>query len=379
MAIGAAFVYPPPVMSQAVLFYISGHGYGHARRSAQVIKALRQLDPSIAVYVRTTASPTLFTDVLPAERVTRSEVDAGAAEHSPLEIDAAGTLDLIEAALARQPRVVAEELAYIERVRPRLIVSDIPFLAGAIAEAAQIPCVGMSNFTWDWIVEPFVQRLQRSKSAAEAIHHQYSKMTAILRLPLGGISGAFPQVIDVPLVANLSRRDSADVLRRLGIDPHDDRRRVLFGMRGAVPTATLAAVAASASDLMLICPADKPGDVPPGVVPAPIGAGLDFSDVLQACDVVVGKMGYGLNAECIVSGVALLWTRRTGFREDEVMERDGPQVMRMRELPLVDFHAGRWAEHIRAAANLSKPPVVMRADGAEVCAKWIARVLSEKC
>ncbi|HEX8913894.1 MAG TPA: hypothetical protein VF796_16210, partial [Humisphaera sp.] len=139
---------------------------------------------------------------------------------------------------------------------------------------------------------------------------------------------------------------------------------------------TLAAAAAAAPDLLYVCPTNEPGDVPPGVLPAVVGGAgpdaLDFSDMLRACDVVVGKMGYGLVAECIASGVALLWPRRTGFREDEVVERDGPAVMRMRELPLADFHAGRWAEHARAAAALPQPPMVMRADGAEVCADWIA-------
>ena len=73
---------------------------------------------------------------------------------------------------------------------------------------------------------------------------------------------------------------------------------------------------AAAPDLLYLCPTNEPGDVPLGVLPAPIGGdgpdALDFSDVLQVCDVVVGKMGYGLVAECIASGVALLWRAPVG-------------------------------------------------------------------
>jgi len=336
------------------------------------MQALRELDPGIEIHVRTTAPARLFAGVVPAGRVNRSQIDAGAAEHSPLQIDAGGTLDRIEAALARQSRVLDEEMQALRTLRPQVIVSDIPFLAGMVGQAADIPCLGMSNFTWDWIVEPFVERLQRSRPAAEAIRKQYALMTAILRMPLGGISDVFRNVIDVPLVANRSRRDPAEIARQLGIDARDDRRKVLFGIRGAIPTATLAAAARAAPDLLLLCPSNEPGDVPPGLLPVSINESLDFSDVLRICDVVVGKMGYGLIAECIVSGVALLWPRRTGFREDEIVERQGPSVMRMAELPLDDFEAGRWADHIRAAAALPSPSQVMPANGAAVCARHIA-------
>jgi hypothetical protein len=121
-----------------------------------VIAALGDLDPGVEVHVRTTAKPWLFDGVVPAERVRPCDVDAGAAERSPMEIDPDGTLDRIAATLARRDATIAAELAVLRGLKPRLIVADVPFLAGDVAAAAGVPCVGMSNFTWDWIVEPFV-------------------------------------------------------------------------------------------------------------------------------------------------------------------------------------------------------------------------------
>lgn len=363
-----------PMPHRRVLFYVSGHGFGHARRAARVIAALRAVAPDIDVRVRTAAPARLFDGAVPPGDVAPCDVDAGAAERSPLAVDADGTLDRIATVLGLRDQIVTAELAAMRDWRPGMIVADIPFLAGDVAAAAGVPCVGMSNFTWDWIAEPFVAARPDRRPLLDAVRRSYATMTAILRLPLGGVSDAFRQVVEVPLVANRATRDPADVLRALGIDAKDDRPRALFGVRGAVPTATLAAAARAADDILLLCPAAAPGDVPPGVVPVALGTatGLDFSDVLAACDVVVGKMGYGLVAECIASGTALLWPRRTGFREDDVVERDGPRVMRMRELPLPDFQAGRWAEDIKAAAALPAPPDTMRTDGAETCARWIA-------
>lgn len=359
-------------MPRGIVFYVTGHGYGHARRCGQVIKALHDLDPLVDVHVRTAAPPWLFDGVVPPSHVRPSDVDAGAAERSPTDVDPDGTLAKMAATVARRRQIMGAELPVIAALKPRLIVADVPFLAGDVAEAAGIPCVAMSNFTWDWIAEPFVNDRPQHRPLLDEIRGGYAMMAGILRLPMGGISTAFREVVDVPLVASRPTLDRADVLRRLNVDPRDGRTRVLFGVRGAIPAETLAAAAAAAPDLLFVCPTNAAADVPPGVVAARVGPGLDFADVLRACDVVVGKMGYGLVAECIASGTALLWPRRTGFREDQVTERDGPAVMRMRELPTADFRAGRWAEHVRAAALLPKPPKSMRTDGAEACAAWIA-------
>jgi predicted glycosyltransferase len=42
-------------MPASLLYYVSGHGYGHARRSAEVVRALRSIAPDVNVYVRTSA------------------------------------------------------------------------------------------------------------------------------------------------------------------------------------------------------------------------------------------------------------------------------------------------------------------------------------
>ena len=43
-----------------ILFYVSGHGFGHATRSAEVIRAFGNDHPEIAVRVVTTAPQRIF-------------------------------------------------------------------------------------------------------------------------------------------------------------------------------------------------------------------------------------------------------------------------------------------------------------------------------
>ena len=45
---------------RSILYYVTGHGYGHAVRSNQVIRALQEAAPGLLVHVRSTAPEWLF-------------------------------------------------------------------------------------------------------------------------------------------------------------------------------------------------------------------------------------------------------------------------------------------------------------------------------
>ena len=72
----------------AIAYYITGHGFGHARRSVEVVKELLRLRPDLQVYFRSTANPAIFAE-LPAARIKleRVEFDPGAIEKDLFTID----------------------------------------------------------------------------------------------------------------------------------------------------------------------------------------------------------------------------------------------------------------------------------------------------
>src|SRR5438874_914229 len=137
-------------MPPRILFYVSGHGFGHARRVAQVIRALAERAPDVEAHVRTAAPRHIFEPAVLAG-FAPSDLDAGMVEDGPLRIDAQGTLRRLEDLLGRREHILADELAAVRAIGPRLIVADVPFLAGDVAAAAGVPCLAVSNFTWDWI------------------------------------------------------------------------------------------------------------------------------------------------------------------------------------------------------------------------------------
>lgn len=61
-------------MAQAIVFYISGHGFGHASRSIEVINAILALRPETRIGVRTAAPRWLF-DLTVKGKVTFSTLE----------------------------------------------------------------------------------------------------------------------------------------------------------------------------------------------------------------------------------------------------------------------------------------------------------------
>src|SRR6266571_3326504 len=164
----------------AIAYYITGHGFGHARRSVEVIRQLRTLRPDVSVFFRTTANPAIFEELGANDiHLEPVELDPGAIEKDLFNIDHPATAKAVGAAIARRDQVVARELPFLKQQKIQLILADIPFLAGDIAAAAGIPIIAITNFTWDWIYEPYFNDQQ---DLLREIETSYSKIPTLLKI-----------------------------------------------------------------------------------------------------------------------------------------------------------------------------------------------------
>ena len=71
-----------------IVFYISGHGFGHAVRSVELIKALVAARPDARIVVKTSAPAWLF-ETIPGTSVTvvPFEADTGITQHDSVTLD----------------------------------------------------------------------------------------------------------------------------------------------------------------------------------------------------------------------------------------------------------------------------------------------------
>lgn len=355
-----------------LLFYVSGHGYGHARRMTQVIGEILSRRPELNVVVRTAAPPAVF-QPLPASLIQSSVIDCGMIEADPLTIDGERTLAKLLNFMRQREAIVSAEVDFIRNTRPQMIVSDIPFLAGDVAERTGIPCIGISNFSWDWIYDELFAGNSIYEPIGEQIRDSYLKFEQLLELPFGRIGPKLP-IKAVPLIAPQRRRELDEILSRLGILHDDIRPRVIFGTRGGVSPQVLRTAAEELPDMRLIFPHALPSGMPENTISAELSPSLDFSDLLAVSDVVVSKLGYGIVSECVASRVRLVYPRRTSFAEDRITELEMPAYVPIQEISRDDYREGRWARSIREVLKKPMPTTIIDVSGAQVCARHIIQL-----
>ncbi len=341
-----------------IVFYISGHGLGHATREVAVINALAARRRDLRFLLRTMAPRWLI------EGSASAPVEVQAVETDPgvVQID---SLRLDEEETARRAAVfyrdfedrVADEAAVLRAAEARLVVGDIPPLAFAAATHAGVRSVAIGNFTWDWIYSFYPAFERVAAGVIDTIREGYAHARDALRLPLHGGFGSIATIIeDIPFIVRRSARGRARARRVLGLG--EGRPVVLpsFGGYGVdLPYDEIS----------------KPGRFELLTGEAPHG--LRYEDLVAAADVVVSKPGYGIVSDCLANQTALLYTSRGRFAEYEVFVDQMPRILRCRYISQEDLLAGRWADAVDALVAQPPPPERPGTDGAEVAA---ARILN---
>lgn len=358
-------------------FYISGHGFGHASRTTQVVNELTKREPRCTIVIRTMA-PRWFLEagLLATPEVVPVETDVGVAQADSLSVDPAET--------ARQARLfystfeerVARESATLRSLGVRLVVGDVPPLAFAAAAEAGIPSIAIANFTWDWIYAAYPEFETDAREVVSRIGEAYRRATLALRLPFAGGFDTFRRVEDIPLIARAAPLGRSEARRRLEIGA--GAPPVVLGSFGGHGV-TLPVNVALRDGTFTLMLTTRESDAAQGAVEglriltaAELSArGLTYPDLVAAADVVLSKSGYGIVSECIANHTPLLYASRGHFVEHRLFVRDLPRVLRCREIGRDALLEGDWSDAVAALLAQPAPPETMRIDGARVAAESV--------
>ena len=378
--------------SYRIIFYVSGHGFGHTSRSIEVIHALLRAQPDAQIVVKTSAPQRLFSRTLQGRcEVVELQCDAGMVQIDSLNMDADASVRQAVEFQKRLPALVESEAAYLRDMRADVAVGDIPPLAVAAAHAARIPSVAIGNFTWDWIYEAYGGR--GAADLSRDIRRLYQDATVVLRLPMaGGFEGLSPRIRDIPFIARRSTRTRDDVRRAIGLAPRARSNPLVLISFGGYGVAGLQTDGLAALRHYTIATTDTPSDsAKPGTLNAIAAApgllaisekqiydsGLRYEDLVRAADVVVTKPGYGIISEAIANDAALLYTSRGDFVEYDVLVREMPRYVRAEFIEQKALLRGNWEASLKKLLNQPDPPEKPALDGAEIAAKEILKLVTK--
>ena len=350
--------------------YVSGHGFGHATRMGEVLRAVRERDPEMPIAVVTSGPEHLYRRAIPGPFAFRPQpCDVGLAQVSALVIDEAGTVAAWRRFHAGYADRLAREVRGLRERGVRVVVGDIPPLAFDAAGEAGLPSIGLANFSWDWIYRHLAARQPALHEAAQHAARAYARCGRLLELPFAGDLSAFPRRERIPLVARRPKVDKAEARRRFEL--HGTVVLWSFGGLG-LPGFDPDVLARTPSAAFVV--EEARGPVPSNVRVIGTGdllaAGLEYVDLVAAADAVVTKPGYGIVSDAIAAGTRMIYTDRGDFPEYPILVRGMQPWLPAEYVTNDDLLNGRLETAI--ARVLAKPmPPRPDVDGAAVAAERI--------
>jgi len=376
-------------LAPSIVFYVSGHGLGHASRTIEVINAILARRPETRVGVRTSAPRWLF-DLSVKGKVQFStlECDTGVVQVDALTLDEADSIRRAAAFHSDLVTRAASETRVLRELGAGLIVGDIPPLAFAVGASAGIASIGLGNFTWDWVYADY-PRVRLAPSLLPAIRGAYAKASMALRLPMWGGFESFSNVKDIPFIARHAAKTREEVAKILklpaekpfilssfggyGLQSLDTEALTKFKKYTVIQTANVPMSRARSAAALV----DKKGSLVTINEEGMYDAGIRYEDLVGAAEAVVTKPGYGIISEAIANDAALLYTSRGHFPEYDILVEEMPKYVRNAFISQDDLFSGKWEPHIDkllAQPKIKKKP---ETNGADVAAEILLKALDK--
>jgi hypothetical protein len=356
-----------------IAYYISGHGYGHAVRSIQIIQEL--LDLGAAVIVKTTTPIFLFKEGLSRPVwVLAEEFDVGLHQIDNIRFDLGKTKGQVSALLASAEDRIRKELLFLTDRRINGVVSDIPFIPLAAGGRSGLPAIGIGNFSWDWIYSFYAKSDPEWLPLAEAITGYYQEAGLLLRLPFHDLVSAFRQIEDIPLVCRRSNKSRLEVRRTLGLS--QDLKVGLIGFsRLDLPAPAIRRIARQSPNCLFLI--KHPLDLNSPVFRKVEETGISFVDLVCAADFVITKPGYGMVADCLAHGIPMIYSDRGEFPEYPILVEGIKNYLPCCFMPTQELYSGNWGPYLEAIGRQPRVIPELRTDGARVAAERIGELIKK--
>lgn len=357
-----------------IVYYISGHGFGHAVRSIQIINELLGLGCQVGI--KTIAPAFLFKEELsqPVE-VVPERFDVGLWQLDNIHFDVQKTKEQVKELLRSAEVMIEKEQRFLLDQGVSGIVCDIPFIPLAAAERIGLPAIGVGNFSWDWIYAFYGKRDPEWKALAERIRRYYQTGGLLLRLPFHEDMEAFRKIEDIPLVARKSKMGKAAIRQALGLPK--DRKIGLIGYNQVeLPEGALKKIEQLSPEyLFLLRP---PLNWTASVFRRVDSAEVSFVDLICAADFVITKPGYGMVSDCLSHGTPMIFSDRGIFPEYQILVEGIKSHLSCCFMPKEDLYSGNWVPYLEELVKHPRLLPKIKINGAQVAAKRIVEWMGEK-
>jgi uncharacterized protein (TIGR00661 family) len=300
-------------------YFVSSHGYGHASRACAVMHKL-YISGDTNFFIFTTTPEWFFKNSLtfPFEYI-ETQTDVGLIQADPFHEDIETTLKALEKFLPFSHNRYGKFLDNISKRKFDLIVSDISPLGLWVADQLEVPSVLIENFTWDWIYEYYLPQYTQ-------LEDYISILRKIFRLPnlhftCEPYCEKSIKSIIVPPVYRETRTSKEEIRNQLCLKDEDLLELVTMG--GIPVEHHEENLFLNNSDIKFLFPINNANlnQENEKIIFLPHNHSYFHPDLVNASDLVIGKLGYSTVTEVYSLAKPFLFIGRKNFRESGVLEK----------------------------------------------------------
>ena len=230
---------------------------------------------------------------------------------SALDVDRARSAADYAAFHAAWDTQVAATAQLLADVDADLLLANVPYLPLAAAARIGLPSAALCSLNWAGIYRSYFGARPEAPAILAAMTSAYNSAEMFLcpapSMPMPELRHVRP----IGPLARLGRVRQAELRAQLGVV---EGQRLVLVTPGGIPLRLPMERWPRQADIHWIVPADW--NIQRQDVHGFEALGWSFTDVLASVDAVLGKLGYGLVAECACNGVPLLCVPRPDWPEE---------------------------------------------------------------
>jgi hypothetical protein len=252
------------------------------------------------------------------------------------------------------------------------VLCDIAPLGIAVAKQANLPAVLIENFTWDWIYAAYAQSYTQMDFYISYLQDLFS--AAEYRIQTEPVCAYHAADLVTQPVSRKPTASPESIRQRLGLPL--DARVVMITMGGIPMQYAFLQQLAAQPDISFIIPGASESIQHYGnAVLLPHRTGLFQPNLVNACDAVIGKVGYSTVAEVYHAGLPFGYIPPQTFRESSRLVVYIAQHMPGLAITPAQFDDGSWLSQLPQL--LALPRLTRQApNGADQAARFIHQLLA---
>ncbi len=351
-----------------IAYYITAHGYGHGTRSCDIINAIHAAEPDVQILVKTDLPEAFMQSRLPPSiQIIRGAFDTGLVQKDSIQVDLKASLFAVEDLYSHEKDLIAQEVAFIDRENIGLVVADIPAIPLAAARRINIPTIATGNFGWDWIYADFVKYDSRWQTYVEKFRSAYRQTDLLLRQPFAEPMAAFPNQIDLPLLAKGGTNRRKQIATLTGADPTKKWTLLSFTTLNLEGRALEQIAMLDEYEFFSVDPLEWKESS----IHCVNHTAVSFADTLASVDLVITKPGFGIVSECIANHKPIIYADRENFLEYPVLVEGIERYCRNAFIPAASLYAGNLAPSLAAIEVATPPAETLPQGGSDIAAQKI--------